>query len=73
MQILHRGFTCIFFEILDEMVRIAITAIRGNSYQIFLYQKSGISIDEPLQRGILFGRHAHSLRKVPFQPFVVDA
>ena len=71
-QILHWRLTGIFLEILDEMVRIAITAIRGNSCQIFLHQKSGISIDEPLQRGIQFGRHAHSLSKVPFQPFVVD-
>ena len=47
------------------MIRVAITTIRGNANQIFLYPKSGISMDE-------LGRHADCFGKVSFQPFIVN-
>lgn len=55
------------------MIRVAITTIRGNANQIFLYSKSGISMDEPLQRRVTLGRHADCFGKVSFQPFIVNA
>lgn len=60
------------FKVLNEMIRVAITTIRDNANQIFLYPKSGISMDEPLQRRVTLGRHANCFGKVSFQPFIVN-
>lgn len=54
------------------MIRVAITTIRSNTNQIFLYSKSGISMDEPLQRRVALRRHADCFGKVSFQPFIVN-